>query len=95
MTVKTLERLQYLHSLIKKENTGTPDEIAFRMNISKRMVFNLIENLREFDASIIYDRHRKTYYYESEFSLQINLTITVKTCEGKTDLLGYNYFATN
>jgi transcriptional antiterminator len=50
--LKTLERLQQLHDLIEKENTGTPKELACLMQISERSVHLLIEQLKDYNADI-------------------------------------------
>ena len=74
-TIKNLERLQLIHSLIKIENTGSPSELAKRMRISERLVYNLIEQLRDYKTSISYNRGRKTYYYCEDFQLMVNMRL--------------------
>ena len=80
-TVKNLERLQRLHCYINSECTGSPKELSSRMHISERLVYNLIEQLKEFNAIINYSRRRKTYYYENEFQLEVNISIST-ICNG-------------
>ncbi|WP_299534248.1 HTH domain-containing protein [Ulvibacterium sp.] len=76
-TIKNLQRLQKTHELIKCECTGTPSELAKNLSISERSVYNLIEQLRDLNASIFYDRGRKTYYYHEDFQLKVNISIAV------------------
>ena len=76
-SIKNLERLQRLHSLIEHESTGPPREIASLLGISERLIYNLIEELKDYQAVIGYDRKRKTYYYEDDFKLKINISISV------------------
>ena len=45
-TIKHIERLQRLHYLIQQECTGSPAEIADRLEISERTVYYLIEQLK-------------------------------------------------
>jgi len=68
-TIKNLERLQQVHGLIKSETTGSPSNLANRLHVSERLVYNLIEQLKDFNANICYDRSRKTYYYSEDFQL--------------------------
>lgn len=92
-TIKNLERLQQLHSLIGKEVTGTPGELAIKMNISERLVFALVEQLREFDANIYYSRKSKTYYYCDDFELRVNISVTVLKNNELTEIFAGRYFS--
>ena len=90
-TIKTLERLQRIHTLIKKECTGSPYELASKMNISERSIYNLIDYLRDFDAMVGYDRGRKTYYYQNNFSLSLQISLSIGTDDEITEVLGGSY----
>jgi len=96
-SIKNLERLQRLHLLIENERTGTPKELALRMHISERLIYNLIEQLKDYDAGICYDRSRKTYYYCDDFQLQVNISVLIRSNNETTKILGDTYFqeATN
>ena len=91
-TIKSLERLQQLHRLIEKERTGSPKELARKMNISERLVYLLIEYLRDYNADIRYDRGRKTYYYYEEFQLDIQISIAVINNNERTEIFGGSYY---
>lgn len=90
--IKNLERLQQLHSLITKEVTGSPQQIGKRLNVSERLVYNLIEQLKDFKAAINYDRSRKTYYYTDDFELQISISVSVMSNNEVTQIFGGSYF---
>ncbi|KAB1160599.1 DNA-binding protein [Tenacibaculum aiptasiae] len=90
--IKTLERLQRLHSLIAIESTGTPKELARLMNISERSVHLLIGELKDYNAEICYSRSRKTYYYCNDFDLQVIISVNVLTNNEVTRIFGGNYF---
>lgn len=76
-SIKNLERLQRLHSLIKQEVTGQPKELAGRLHVSERLVYNLIDQLKDFQADICYCRSRKTYYYCESFQFEVNISIII------------------
>ncbi|QEC52447.1 HTH domain-containing protein [Anseongella ginsenosidimutans] len=59
-----LNRLEYLNDLIRKKSTGSPKELAEKLNISQTTVFNWINMLRDLGALIKYDSERQTYFYE-------------------------------
>lgn len=75
--LKQLERLRTAHRLIKLENTGTPGELAQKLHISTRQIFLVLEQLKEMDAPIQFNRRTRTYYYKREYELTINISIQV------------------
>lgn len=91
-TLKNLERLQHLHNLIDNENTGSPAQIAKKMDISERLVYNLIDQLKDFEASICYDRKSRTYYYCDDFQLQVNISVSVISNNELTEIFAGSYF---
>lgn len=93
--LKSLERLQQLHSLTTNENTGTPQELAELLRISKRSVQSLIEQLRDYNAPIYYSRNRKNYYYCDDFDINISISVSVLTNNEVTQIFGGSYFLKN
>ncbi len=90
-TIRSLERLQQLHTLIEKERTGSPKELASRMKVSERLVYLLIEYLKDYNANIRYDRGRRTYYYCDDFQLDIQISVAVVSNNERTEIFGGNY----
>ena len=76
-SIKNLERLQKLHLLIENEQTGPPRELAKKMHVSERLVYCLMEQLKEFNAEICYNRSRKTYFYTSDFTMELNVSFSI------------------
>ncbi|GCC50877.1 hypothetical protein SanaruYs_10960 [Chryseotalea sanaruensis] len=63
---KISKRLEFLDELIQKEATGSPVELAKRLGVSRRMVFNYLEYLvSEKAVTIIYCKRKKTYLYQN------------------------------
>ena len=93
--LKTLERLQQLHNLIANENTGTPEELSNLLQISKRSVYLLIKELKDYEAEICYSKSRKTYYYSNDFDLQVSISVNVLTNNQVTKIFGGSYFLKN
>jgi predicted transcriptional regulator len=87
-TIKNLERLQKLHHLICSESTGTPSEISNRMFISLRLMHNLLDYLKDYGAVICYDRGRKTYYYKTAFELSVTISVSTKSNNCTTQIIG-------
>ncbi len=55
--------MDYLKELVKKEATGSPAELAIRLNISERMVYRYVSYLNTHDDKIKYCKKRKTYKF--------------------------------
>jgi len=91
-TLKNLERLQQLHNLIDTQSTGSPGELADKLNVSERLVYNLIEQLKDFEAAICYSRKSKTYYYCEDFQLEVNISVTVMSNNELTEIFAGSYF---
>jgi DNA-binding MarR family transcriptional regulator len=62
--LELLEKTEYLKEIIGNGNTGTPKELAKRLNISERSLSRLIKNLRKANFSITYSRTKQSYITE-------------------------------
>ncbi|MEZ4994213.1 MAG: HTH domain-containing protein [Saprospiraceae bacterium] len=71
--VSQLEQLQRLDSLIKRKATGSPMELATRLKVSKRTVYNLIDTLKLLGAEVTYDNLRESYIYENDFTFRFEI----------------------
>lgn len=60
-----LVKLNRLNHLIRRQATGTPEELAERLDISRSSLFEIISYLREeMQAPILYDKYIRSYVYE-------------------------------
>jgi len=76
-TLKQIERLRKVHELIKVHKTGTPEFFAEKLHISERQLYNCLEQLKELDAPIQYNRKTQSYFYSEPFDLLVNVTVQV------------------
>ncbi len=60
---KFLEKQESMKRLIRQENTGPASELAQKLGISRRTLFNYLRLLKNGDCQIKYCRCRKTYYF--------------------------------
>jgi predicted DNA-binding transcriptional regulator YafY len=68
---KYLERFRRLHMMIGKKATGTPAELAGKLDLSERAVFEYIRIMREMGAPIAFCHYRRSYYYERKVQFDI------------------------
>lgn len=61
------------------------------MQVSERMVYNLIEQFKEFDATICYDRTRRTYYYGDDFQFKVSISVQVNHDDLTKEIFGGSY----
>ena len=70
--LKTITCLMMTHDLIRQEQTGTSDELASCLQISRWQLDYLIDTLNDFGASVKYSRLRHSFYYNSPLNLTLS-----------------------
>jgi predicted DNA-binding transcriptional regulator YafY len=55
------ERLDYIVQLAERSSTGTPENLATRLGVSKRTIKRMVYVLREKGIPIKYNRDLRTY----------------------------------
>ncbi|GEM_PF-2413889 len=60
----TLTREKYLKELIQVESTGTPEQLAVKLNTSVSTVYRMIRTLKSLGEPIDYSKVRQTYYFK-------------------------------
>lgn len=63
----------YIHESIKKRKSGTYQDLADKLIMSKSNVFRIIETLRGFGAEIEFDRTLNSYYYKNLFDIEFKI----------------------
>ena len=61
--VKYFDRIRAMDSCIRRKATGTPEQFARKIGLSRSALMEYIKLLKELNAPIEYDTHRKSYYY--------------------------------
>lgn len=80
---QTLDRFSRLDYLIRHRATGTPEELAEKLGITRSTWFRLKEELTlDLGLPIAYDPLAQTYYYTE--TVQVVLTIKTNTIENQT-----------
>jgi len=93
--IEQLERLQRIHDLIKAERTGTPDEFAKSVHISRRQLYEYIQVIKDLGVDIRYSKTRNTFYLCNGHELNISCSIKLVTKYEATKINGGfipNYF---
>lgn len=71
--IKAIECLCKFHKFIQEKQTGSPDELAERLQISRRTLYNIIDELKEIGVTVKYCRQQRTFSYEGNFDISIKI----------------------
>lgn len=63
-SLELIRRFVRLHELIKRKSTGDPQAFADRMGVSRATLFRYLDELRDLNADIDYDKERPSYFYK-------------------------------
>jgi predicted DNA-binding transcriptional regulator YafY len=75
MTTKQLKKIQYLHSLIARQATGSPKCLAAKLSVSERTIYNYVAFLKSEGAPIHYCYLAQSYVYTTYRELKIEAII--------------------
>jgi bacteriocin-like protein len=94
---KYFNRVQKLHTLLKRKATGTPKELAQKLNLSERQTLEYVRELKDSGIPIAFCKHEKTYYYEKEvifnFEFRVLNSDELQQIEGGNTLATQNFFS--
>ena len=86
--LQQIERIKYMHHLINSNSTGVPDEFATKLNLSRRQLYHLLEELKDQGLEIAYSRMRRTFYYTSPVELKIEIKMQHLDEDNCKDIFG-------
>jgi len=94
-----IDRLEYIRYLIRTGATGDPVKFARRINVSRRQLYNLLDEIKNFGAEIKYSRTQHSFYYVTPFELdfktkvrQLTVVETNIISKGFDSMLNNAYF---
>ncbi|QEH40812.1 HTH domain-containing protein [Chitinophaga sp. XS-30] len=74
MPKRYFERLQTIDYLIRIRGTGNPTQLANRLEISERTLYEFLRMMKDLGAPIEYDRYKETYYYGEKGGFNIKFS---------------------
>jgi predicted DNA-binding transcriptional regulator YafY len=83
-----LDRIRRMHSMVQRNATGTPDECARQLGVSRTTLYELIDELRLRGAPIVYSKSAHTYYYNRPFDITITCTLKPLTLAEEKEIQG-------
>lgn len=73
--LKYIDRLKRMDDLIRRKGTGTPNEFAEKLGISKSMLMINLSELKEMGALLTYDTINQTYVYLNGCRLRLEFEL--------------------
>jgi predicted DNA-binding transcriptional regulator YafY len=90
---KYLERISRIDQLMRLKNTGSAEELAAKLGISRSTLFETLNLMKDYGAEIAYCPHRQTYYYAQEGCFEIGFKPKNKLSKDDMEKIsGGNYF---
>jgi hypothetical protein len=72
MQQEIFKRLERIDQLIRMKATGSAADLASRLGISERSVYDYLNLMKDLGAPIKFNTYRQTYYYGEEGSFIIS-----------------------
>lgn len=70
-----LQLLSRVDSLIRRKATGSPQQLANRLDISERQTYRLISSLKTMGFPVKYCHYRNSYTYEKEVKIRFEIFV--------------------
>jgi predicted DNA-binding transcriptional regulator YafY len=83
-----------MHKLVSRQRTGTPEEFARQLGVSRTSLYELIDELKSRGAPIAYSKSAKTFFYRQPYDVAITCSLRPLTYnEEKENAGGINIFS--
>ncbi len=83
-----------MHKLVSRQRTGTPEEFARQLGVSRTSLYELIDELRSRGAPIVYSKSSKTFFYREPYDIAVTCSLRPLTYkEEKESFGGVNIFS--
>jgi len=66
-----LDRIKTTHKLISNGTTGTPEEFADQVGVSRSRLYELLDEFKFRGAPISYSKTAKTFYYREPYDISV------------------------
>ncbi|MDR6566636.1 HTH domain-containing protein [Chitinophaga ginsengisegetis] len=74
MPKRYFDRLQTIDYLIRIKGTGKPAQLAKRLRISERTLYEFLKMMKELGAPIEYDRYKESYFYSEKGGFNVRFS---------------------
>lgn len=82
--IEKLQVIERIDQLIRMKATGTPNDLAQRLGVSRSTVYEILDCMKQMGAEISYCKSKRSFYYELEKVLAIGFVEQSKIYGGKS-----------
>ena len=75
-TFQFFELLERIDQMIRQKCTGDSFEFSSRLGLSRRQLYYYLDEMKDIGLPISYSRKDKTFFYEKQCRLKIQVSIT-------------------
>ena len=75
MIFKYINRLEQVDQLIRQQRTGNAQEFAKKVRLSRRQIYNCLDQLKRLGLEIGYNRDNKTFYYKRNYKVKFSFEV--------------------
>jgi hypothetical protein len=83
-----LERISKVHKLVSVQKTGTPEEFASQLGVSRTSLYELLDELRLRGAPIAYSKSARTFFYQQPYDISISCRMRPLTLSEEVESTG-------
>lgn len=96
--IRQIERLQLLNKLVKEQRTGSPEELAERIGVSRSKLYLILEELKDQGIGIRFDKKINSFVFENCKGLDLVFSFKVLDTQESVAIKAgknLNYFSTS
>lgn len=86
-----LDRIGRMHRMVRQGGTGSPEELACRLGVSRTSLYELIDELRSRGAPIAYSKSTRSFFYREPFEISITLRMSPLTEDEEKGIEGGSF----
>jgi predicted DNA-binding transcriptional regulator YafY len=83
-----LDRISMMHKLVSRQKTGTPEEFAHQLGVSRTSLYELIDELRLRGVPIAYSKSAKTFFYRQPYDIDVTCSLRPLTYKDEKESSG-------
>lgn len=88
--IEELKRIQKIHNLISCQCTGSPDNLAASIYVSRSELYYILREFKKMGAQISYNRCKRSFCYSNNFKLDMKIKVSYLG-EDEMNILGCGY----
>jgi len=86
-----LDRISRMHRMLSMGATGTPQEFAHKLGVSRTTLYEMIDELKSRGAPISYSKSICTFFYTEPFEINISCSMRALSHFEEKQLTGGNF----